>query len=193
MLRLFVGLPMPSEICAELVRLNGGLPGARWVEPENLHLTLRFLGEIDEAAAADVDIELDRLQMPSLSLTLQGVGCFGQVHQARSLWVGVSPDPELLRMQAGVERAVVRAGLTPEGRRFIPHVTLATLKHCRGDRLADFLSTHALLRLGPFSIDHMVLYESRSGHGGRHYDPLRTYPLQGGLLTDWSVEDPDRP
>lgn len=179
MLRLFVGIAMPEAICDGLARRAAGLPGARWVAPENYHLTLRYIGEVDEGTAQDVDAALDLVVAPEFTLTLEGVGSFGQGHRQHALWAGVAASDPLLHLQAKVESALVRAGLPPEERKFSPHVTLAYLKETPAARLGLYMETHGLLREGPFDVGHFTLYESVLGSSGATYHPLQDYPLGG--------------
>ncbi|MBB6253600.1 RNA 2',3'-cyclic phosphodiesterase [Nitrospirillum iridis] len=180
MIRLFVGLAMPEAVRNTLSRLAGGLPGARWVRPENHHLTLRFIGEVDEGVAQDVDEALDLVTAPPFALTLDGLGHFGQGVRARTLWAGVGPEPALDHLQAKVESAVVRTGLPAETRKFSPHVTLATLgRDTPPARLGRFLEEYGLFQAGPFPVDQFILYESVLGRQGSTYHALRSYPLGG--------------
>src|SRR5438067_10290103 len=117
MLRLFVGIEFPPELKLRLSLLCTGVAGARWVDPGNLHLTLRFIGEIDEGLAADVDAALRRVKVRPFKLQLSGTGVFGG-NRPRALWVGVERDPALWQLRDKIEQALIRAGLEPEGRRF---------------------------------------------------------------------------
>ncbi|MCC7167545.1 MAG: RNA 2',3'-cyclic phosphodiesterase [Rhodospirillales bacterium] len=180
MMRLFVGIDFPPELRQRLALLGAGLPGARWVEPENLHLTLAFIGETDDETARALDAELGRLRAPAFDLTLASVNVFGAGgRKPRSLWVGVEACEALVLLQGRVEAAMVRAGLAPEGRKFTPHVTLARLKDVPTGRLAEYLSGNGLFRLGPIAIGEFVLFESVLGRAGAHYTALARYPLAG--------------
>jgi 2'-5' RNA ligase len=177
MLRLFVAFPLPDGVIARLRILCAGIPGARWVEPENMHVTLRFIGEVDETTAADIDHALNAIEAPAFSTTLAGIETFGKGHKAHTLWVGVAPNPALAHLQAKVESAVVRAGQPPEQRKFTPHVTLARMTKPEMGRLQHFIEGNALFSAGPFAVDAFTLYESRPGKGGPVYTPLADYPL----------------
>ncbi|TWB36894.1 RNA 2',3'-cyclic phosphodiesterase [Nitrospirillum pindoramense] len=185
MIRLFVGLEMPEAVRDALSRLSGGLPGARWAPPENYHLTLRFIGEVDEGVAQDIDQALDLVAAPAFTLTLDGLGQFGRGERSRVLWAGVRPEPALDHLQAKVESAVVRAGLPAETRKFSPHVTLATLgRETSAARVGRLMEDHGLFQAGPFAVDRFVLYESVLGRQGSTYHVVRDYPLGG-----WRAED----
>jgi 2'-5' RNA ligase len=176
-MRLFVGLGLPEGLAQRLAILNGGLPGARWVTPENMHVTLRFIGEVQPADAEDLDEMLAGVTAPGFDLHLQGVGTFGQGAKARAVWVGITPSPELTFLQAKVESAVVRAGQPAEGRKFTPHVTLARFNHADAHRLQTFVEGNSLFRAGPWTVGHFTLFESRMGKGGSVYVPLADYEL----------------
>ena len=177
MQRLFVAIEIPEDVRARMAGLCAGLPGARWVAPENMHLTLRFIGEVDEGVMQDVDAELARLRAPGFALTFSGVDCFGNARRPRSLWVGVEAGEALAGLQARVESAVQRAGLPPEGRNFTPHVTLARFKGGRVARLGDYLSAHSQFRAGPVDVRRITLFSSVLGHNGAIYRPEAAYPL----------------
>ena len=177
MIRLFAALDFPPEIRERLAGLGGGVPGARWTEPGNLHLTLRFIGEVPEDTAADIDAALAEIEAPGFELVLDGVGMYGSSRNARILWVGVERSEALTHLQAKIESALVRCGLDPEERRFSPHVTLARLKEAPKERVGRFLEERGLFRAGPVRIGHFTLYRSLLGKGGAVYEALREYPL----------------
>jgi len=130
MLRLFVGIEFPPELKLHLSLLQSGIAAAGWIDPGNFHLTLRFIGEVDEGTAADVDEALLRLKARPFSLQLSGVGVFGG-DKLRTLWVGVEREAALSTLQGKIEQALIRAGQPPEPRKFLPHVTLARLRSPR--------------------------------------------------------------
>jgi RNA 2',3'-cyclic 3'-phosphodiesterase len=175
--RLFVALPLPDGVVARLMLLRGGIPGARWVEPENMHVTLRFIGEVDEPAAEEINYTLSHIEAPALELELRGLDTFGQGAKAHALWVGVSLTPALAHLQQKVDSAVVRAGRPPEGRKFTPHVTLARLNKPEAGRLQSFIEGNNLFKAGPFTLERFTLFESRAGNGGPVYTALEDYAL----------------
>ena len=183
-MRLFVALSLPDEVRARLATVANGLPGARWVAPDNLHLSLRFLGELDGAEAADVDAALAQVRAPAFDMTLSGVGHFGEGRNLRALWVGVAPNPALMPLQDKVEKALVRAGLAPEGRKFKAHVTLARFKRNPGPRLHRYLADHNLLRAGPIPVPDFKLYSSFLSSQGALYTLEAAYPLEALLGAD---------
>ena len=192
MIRLFVGLDFPSAVRARLAGLCGGLPTARWVEAQNLHLTLRFIGPVDGATAGDIDHALDRLSsVPAFSFTLDGVGTFGRGKHPHTLWVGTAPSLELAHLHRKIDSALVRQGIAPDPRQFTPHVTLARLSEGNGkqgkgnyargnsERLHSFLAGNNLFNAGPVSVSSFVLFSS---HPGGNYREEARYDLKPGLF-----------
>lgn len=177
MIRLFVALPLPLDIRQQLASLGLGVPGARWVPAKNLHLTLRFIGEVSQATAADIDSMLAGIRAPAFEMWLHGVDHFGPLRKARALWVGVQRETALQHLRDKVESAVVRAGLPREQRKFVPHVTLARIKGETGHHLANFLAGNSLFRAGPVAVDRFVLYASHIGGERAIYEELAEYDL----------------
>lgn len=182
-MRLFVAIAIPDDERARLARLQSGLPGARWVAPENLHLTLRFIGEVDGRQAGDIDAALSTVRVPAFPMTLAGIGHFGNGAKTRALWVGVEAGEPLTRLQAKIEQALQRAGLAPEGRKFKAHVTLARFGSSPGRRLCDYLSSCAMFRGAPFMVEEFALVSSVLGQGGSSYRAEASYPLTRGHET----------
>jgi 2'-5' RNA ligase len=176
MIRLFVALELPEAVRSRLSLLQGGVPGARWASDEQLHLTLRFIGEVDDNVAHDIDDALAGIRAPAFTLELAGVGEFGGKNP-RALWAGVRPSEALLHLQKKVETALQRIGLPAEERKFSAHVTLARLRGASREKVVQFLTHHALFGSGPFEVDRFVLFSSHLGSGGSVYHPERTYRL----------------
>ncbi len=177
MVRLFVALALPSEVKAHLAALAGGIPGARWVAPENYHLTLRFIGEVEAWRAEELDEALASIRAPRFDLCLKGVGTFEKGGRIQALWVGVERNDALTRLQSKVETALQRAGLEPERRRFAPHVTLARTDKAAPDKLIGFVHAHSLFRAPPVAMDHFTLFSSRLGKDQAVYTPEVEYEL----------------
>ena len=173
MLRLFVGIELPPELKLRLSLLCAGVPGARWVDPGNYHLTLRFIGEVDEGLASDIDAALAQIRAPRFDLALAGVGHFGD----RMLWAGVDKSPPLVHLRDKVESALVRLGLAPETRRYAPHVTMARLRNTSAAKLHSFLAEHALFRSEPFPVDRFNLIASYLTKSGAIYEDQADYAL----------------
>ena len=177
MLRLFVGIGFPPELKLQLSLLCRGVPGAKWVDPGNFHLTLRFIGEISEDVAADVDDALSRLRARRFTLNIAGTGVFGGGDKPRSLWAGVERSPELVGLRDKVEQALIRTGLAPEQRKFAPHVTLARLHNPPLDKLREFLAAHAQFRAEPLPVEGFSLIASFQTKAGSVYEDQADYPL----------------
>jgi len=177
-MRLFVALALPDHLRSQLSGLCNGLPGARWVAPENLHLTLRFIGEVEGHEAEDIDAALSGIRLPRFPVTLSGVGDFGDDKRLRSVWVGVEANEMLERLQGKVEQAVQRAGQPPEKRKFKPHVTLARFKSHPGGRLESYFAERSLFRAPPFEVSDFTLFSSYLSHEGAIYSPEAVYPLE---------------
>jgi len=179
-MRLFVGIALPEDLRVRLSKMQQGVPAARWVDPDNLHLTLRFIGEVDSVQAQDLDAALIQVRAARFDARLAGVGRFGQGRKARALWVGVEPVPELDRLERRVERAVQSAGFAPAGRKFKPHVTLARFKGDPGQGLYDHLAHHAAFRAESFEVREFVLFSSLLAQAGAIYTPEAAYRLSPG-------------
>jgi RNA 2',3'-cyclic 3'-phosphodiesterase len=177
MLRLFVGIGFPPELKLKLSLLCSGVPSAKWVDPGNFHLTLRFIGEIGEDVAADVDDALSRLRARRFTLQIAGTGVFGGGDKPRSLWAGVERSPELVAVRDKIEQALIRAGLLPEPRKFAPHVTLARLNNPPLDKLRDFLAVQARFRADPLPVEGFSLIASFQTKAGSVYEDQADYPL----------------
>ena len=186
--RLFTGLEIPAEIGAELALMRGGLAGARWIDPENYHITLRFVGDVDRGTARDITAALAGSRArPALTVTLDALTAFGG-SKPRALVARVVPTPELTRLQAEQERLMQRVGLDPEPRKYTPHVTLARLRHASPGDVAAGLALRGLLRRLAFTAERFVLYSARDSVGGGPYMVEAAYPLAGP-----TGPDPDRP
>ncbi len=175
--RLFVALRPPRAIRQQLLDIMGGVEGARWQNDDQLHLTLRFIGQVDRARAEDVAAALGSVgPNQPIDIALKGVGFFDRKEVIDALWIGVSPHDALAALHRKVDHVLVRLGLPPEGRTYRPHVTLARFGR-RGGDVSDFVMRHATLSSAPFAIDWFGLYESSLGHDGAHYTLVTRYPL----------------
>lgn len=179
MLRLFVALDLPEPVRQRLTLLQGGVPGAKWVRPENLHVTLRFIGEVQNGIAHDLDAALSRITAPAFDLRLDGIGHFGKEKKPQALWAGVARSEPLQALHDKVDRAVIAAGLAADDRKFKPHITLGRLKGAAPDRVGHWLAEHSLFTAGPIPVPHFVLYRSHLGGEGSVYEPLAEYELIG--------------
>ena len=174
--RLFTGLEIPPDVAEVLAGLRGGLPGARWIDTENYHVTLRVIGDIDDAAAHEVESVLARVKRSGFELRFDGVMSFGG-KRPRAVVATIAPAQSLLEMQAEQERLMQRIGLEPEGRKYTPHVTLARLRDSSSSEVAQYLSARGLFRAPPFKVSRFVLFSSRASTGGGPYIVEASYPL----------------
>ena len=174
--RLFTALEIPRHVGESLAMMRGGLPGARWIDPDNYHLTLRFIGDIDDALARDIAGLLGRVRRAPFELRLDGLASFGG-RKPRAVVAAATPVAPLIELQAEHERLLQRLGLEPEGRKFTPHVTLARLRESSSRQVADYLTARAHYRSPSFAISRFVLFSSRSSVGGGPYVVEADYPL----------------
>jgi 2'-5' RNA ligase len=179
MIRLFVAVALPDALRQRLAMLCRGVKGARWVDEDSMHLTLRFIGEVEEPQGEEIADALDRLRAPGFPLTLLGAGHFETRGRVRALWVGIEPNPALTQLQERIESAVQRTGLPPEGRKFSPHITLARLDRAQPDIIRNWLHENSLFRAEPFAVEEFVLFQSLLGNGGAVYRPVAEFPLDG--------------
>lgn len=175
--RLFVALRPPPPIRALLLALADGVAGARWQDDEQLHLTLRYIGEVERPVAEDVAAALSRVASPAPRMRLSAVGRFAG--HGGALWAGVAPRDALSHLHRKVDQACVAAGLPPEQRAYLPHITLARLpRSLMGSPAIDnWLALHAALSSGAWTAGHLVLYESHLGRDGARYDAVARWPL----------------
>jgi RNA 2',3'-cyclic 3'-phosphodiesterase len=172
--RLFTGLEIPAEIARLLLLYRGGILGARWIEPPDYHVTLRFLGDVDRHVARDAAALLDDIR-PIRPITVT-LACFGG-DKPRAIFANVKSSRELSQLQGDHERLMRQIGLSPESRKFMPHVTLARMKDVSPMEVAQFLSTRALIHPISFEAKRFVLYSSRASTGGGPYVIEAAYPF----------------
>lgn len=173
--RLFTALEVPADIAEDLAAMRGGLFGARWIDVENYHVTLRFIGDIDDWTAREIDFELSRLRRPPVTVTLEGLNVFGG-DKPRAIVARVQASQPLVELQAEQERVIRRAGLPAEPRKFTPHVTLARLRGVSPMAVADYLGARGFLSRR-FTAERVVLFSSRDSVGGGPYMVEAAYPL----------------
>jgi RNA 2',3'-cyclic 3'-phosphodiesterase len=175
--RLFTALEIPRNAAMSLSLLRGGLPGARWIDVENYHITLRFIGDVDGRTADEIVNRLDRIDREEFQINLSGIGSFGS-KKPHSVWAGVSPSPELNALQGEIERICQRIGLPPDPRKFMPHVTLARLRSARVEDVVHYLSGRGNFHTLPFMVGRFVLMSSKESVGGGPYLTEEIFPLQ---------------
>jgi 2'-5' RNA ligase len=177
--RLFTALEIPRDASLSLTLLRGGLPGARWIDPENYHLTLRFIGDVEGHVADEVANALDRVRRTAFNLALSGVGAFGS-KKPHSIYAGVTASPDLIALQAEIERICQRLGLPADPRKFVPHVTIARLRNSSVLDVAEYLSARGNFATMPFRAGRFVLMSSRESVGGGPYVVEEAWPLTDG-------------
>ena len=175
--RLFFGLQPPAPLRDALIDTMDDLDNARWQDDGQLHLTLRYIGEVDAHTADDLAEEAEALTFEPFELSIAGVGYFERKSRPSSVWARIIPSEPLLRLQARIERLCQRCGLPAETRKFTPHITLARLNASAGP-LAPFLARNHSLALGPWRVDSYILYESFLRDAGSLYEPVVTYPAK---------------
>jgi 2'-5' RNA ligase len=175
--RLFSAITLPDEIAQRLEWIGGGIPGARWVSAENLHVTLRFIGDVDTRTAELAHAALREVPFTAFDMQLRGVATFGE-RKPRLLYVGVEPSAELHALYTRINAAHARAGLeAPKERRYVPHVTLAWLKNPPRDRLGAFIAAHNILALPAIRVENFVLMSSHRTANGASYQVEACYPM----------------
>ena len=176
--RLFVALDFPQQAREALLGLCHGVPGAKWAEPGQIHLTLRFIGEVDGGVFGDIAEALGEVCAGAFEVALKGVGHFPPGgRRVRVLWAGVVENEALLRLKARVESSLASLGLEPKGGKFNPHVTLARIKSAPPARVARFLSDNALFQAGPVPVRDFHLYSSQLGSERAIHRIEASYPL----------------
>ena len=172
--RLFIAIRPPADVRARLLSLPGSILGARWQDDDQLHLTLRFVGEVSTHQAQDLADALEQIRFVPFSIALAGLGQFERKGRVTAIWAAVQPREPLAQLQQKVDRACVRAGLPPEQRAYLPHITLARLNQAAGP-VHSFMELNAALSGPPFTIDNFALFESHLGHTGAIYHQAATY------------------
>ena len=175
--RLFIAVDLPGTMKKNLERMFFGIPGARWVALDQLHLTVRFIGEVDGALFLDIRNTLEEVSISPFDIQLKGVGHFPPRGAPRVIWVGLEKSEPMQLLRKKIDGALLKIGLEPEGRKFSPHITLARLKNTPLQKVADFLSGNGLFSQEPFQIDDFKLYSSTLNPKGAIHKVERMYSL----------------
>ena len=176
--RLFVAIRPPVEVRTKLLSLMHGIAGARWQADDQLHLTLRFIGEVDGRSAEDLATLLGTIRFTPFAIAVSGLGCFERKGRAETIWAAVQPREPLAQLYQKIDRACKQVGLRPDERAYLPHITLARLNRSTGP-VDPFMAQHAGLASPPFTVDSFGLFESRLTPTGAHYHMAATYPADG--------------
>jgi RNA 2',3'-cyclic 3'-phosphodiesterase len=174
MIRLFVAIELPSWVRGALLSAMGGVAGARWQRDGQLHLTLRFIGSVDRHQAADVVAAMGGINIMPFELSLAAVGTFDRRGRIDTLWVGVTPQAEVMALAKRVDQALLRAGICLESRAYLPHITVARFGRDAGS-VAGFPLVP--LPVKAFEIEGFALWESRLSHDGSDYRIIERYPI----------------
>jgi 2'-5' RNA ligase len=174
--RLFTAVEIPAHVADTLSMLRGGLPGGRWIDPEFYHLTLRFIGDVDDSLAREVAFILGQVRREAFEIRLDSLSFFGG-RKPRAIVALAAQSQPLLELQNEHERLMRRVGLEPEARKYTPHVTLARLRDSSSHQVAEYLSTRGHFRSPPIEVSRFVLYSSRDSVGGGPYVVEAEYPL----------------
>ena len=173
--RLFVALRPPEPIRDFLLDAMDDSADFRWQDDEQLHVTLRFIGEVERPVADDLADALGRIRSEKLDLRIAGVGRFEQ-RSAGALWAGVEPREPVAALAAKVERTCQSVGLEPERRAFHPHITLARWNR-RSRGVAQVMQAHNRLTSDPWRVGAFTLFESRLSRHGAHYEEVANFAL----------------
>lgn len=173
--RLFIALSLPEDVAEALLDIQEGIPAARWQDADNLHVTLRFVGEVDRHMAADLETALESVIFAPFPLEIRGVGHFEGNRRAKAVWARIVPSAPLDELQMRVEMACRRAGLPAETRKFVPHITVARLNSGTGP-IGDWLQANGALRLGPWQVNGFSLFESDLTPNGAIYSEITKFP-----------------
>jgi RNA 2',3'-cyclic 3'-phosphodiesterase len=174
--RVFTGLELPEVVVGQLALMRGGVVGARWLEPEDYHITLRFIGDVDARTARDIDDTLGDIHRPEVPIRFEELSWFGG-DKPRAIVAKVKPEPALIDLQAEQERRLRRIGIEPETLKYTPHVTLARLRGASQTAVAGYLAERSALVADSFVAERFVLYSARAGSGGGPYVVEAAYPL----------------
>jgi len=177
-MRLFIAIEIPDDLIRMIVKLRADIPGARWVPAEQIHLTLAFLGEVDEGAVELLCKRLARIKHSAFTLCFSGTGFFFGHRRPRALWIGLAPEPHLDKLAARVRAAVQTSGIHQEERPFSPHITLARLKLSASRETDAFLDQNSRVYLPPFPVREFTLFKSQLTPQGAVHTALINFPLK---------------
>lgn len=168
--RLFVAVDIPETVKERLTLMSCGVPGARWVSPDQMHLTLSFIGEVDSETFGNILEVLAEISFEPFLMQLSGVGFFPPRGRPKVLWVGVEPNQTLLQLQQRVDSILRRRCRISAQRKFSAHITLARLKNSPSSKVGNYLSQHALYLSDSFEVNNFSLYSSVLGsRGAKHF------------------------
>ncbi len=175
--RLFIAVDLPDTIKKNLGSMFFGIPGARWVSIDQMHLTVRFIGDVDGALFLDIKNVLEEVNIQPFNIQLKGMGHFPPRGAPRVIWVGLEKSEHLQRLRKKIDGTLLKVGVTPEKRKFSPHITLARLKNTPPQKVANFLSGNGLFSQDPFQVEDFKIYSSILTPKGAIHEVEKVYPL----------------
>ncbi len=177
MYRLFVAIDPPEEIKSLLTEICYGLQGAKWADPDQMHITLKFIGEVDGAVLRDAREALQVITLDAFNIVVKGMGFFPPRGAPKLIWAGIETNEALIKLRNKIESTLVRAGLEPERRKFAPHIRLANVKMSPPRHLINYMAQYPLLQLPPFRVSEFCLYSSFLASERAIHEIDAAYPL----------------
>ena len=177
-MRLFIAIPLPKGIKQQLLDLQQPIDGMRWQPQEQMHLTLKFVGEVDKTTASELQEELDKIDHTEFSITIAGIGYFPEGKQPKVVWAGIKKNVVLEKLHQKVEDHCETIGIAPENRPYKPHVTIARIKSTSKRAVTSFINKHKKFTLSEIPVNEFVLYESKLHPDGASHHQLQTYLLK---------------
>lgn len=177
MIRLFIAVPIPQEIQYQLHAMGRSLPGARPVPEDQIHLTLRFIGEVEGSMFKDIKEGLAEIEFPAFTMSVQGVGHFPPRGKPRVLWAGTQPTEPLIKLKRKIDTSLIGCGIGPDSRKYSPHITIARLNNPPMQRLTSFLAGNAFLRFDEFRVNSFLLFSSKLSNKGAAHKVEAEYQL----------------
>ncbi|MTI98244.1 MAG: RNA 2',3'-cyclic phosphodiesterase [Marinobacter adhaerens] len=176
--RIFFGLELPSDIKERLLEVRANVPGAKWQSAEQLHITLLFLGRVEENRLEAVVGSARAIQPKPFVLEVSGLRCFGQSRRPRNLWAGVQPAAPVAAIHEALGQRMEKHGFEAERRSFLPHITLARFKRQPGS-VEGLLAEQGAFVFGQFAVTEFALFDSKPGPAGSEYRVIERFPLSG--------------
>lgn len=177
-MRLFIAIPLPKAVKQQLLDLQQPINGVRWQSQEKMHLTLKFVGEVDKTIANELQEELDNIDHPKFSMTIRGIGYFPEGKHPKVMWAGIKENNSLEELHQKVVSRCEKMGIAPENRPYKPHVTIARAKDVIKRAVTAFADRHKKFVIPDISVNEFVLYESKLDPDGAHHYRLKTYVLK---------------
>lgn len=179
-MRLFIAIPLPSEVKDELHGLMQSVSGIRWQNYKQLHITLKFLGDTETDQLNKLSGKLNSIKHPPFTFTCKGLGYFPEGRQPRVLWIGVENETPIGDLQGSIEDACTQSGFECESRPFKPHITLGKVKGASKREVTAFINQHKRVRITDIPVEEFILYESKLSPDGATHKPHTRFPLTNG-------------